>query len=85
MKDPTEKFRRGLVADINSNPRSREDLKALYGDVYDTDELRETFTVQRFLAPFVFVTRRSDGARGSVMFQHAPRLYYWFSVEERKK
>lgn len=44
--------------------------------VWTTDELREHFEVEGFMAPVVVVRRRSDGARGSLMFTHSPRFYF---------
>lgn len=43
---------------------------------WDTDELQRDFTVQSFLAPFVFVTRKADGVKGTLQFDHHPRRYY---------
>jgi hypothetical protein len=45
---------------------------------WNTKELGEDFIVEHFLAPYCFVTRKSDGAQGSVMFDHDPRRYYDF-------
>ncbi len=83
MADPTEEVRRLLVAEINGNPQDRESLERFYGagQVWDTAELTEAFTVEGFAAPFCFVTRKSDGKRGMIEFQHQPRFYYNF-VEE---
>lgn len=78
MSDPTEAIRREQVAEINANPGSREYLKAKHGEVWDTTELQEEFTVLSFLAPYVLVFRKSDGKKGTVLFQHSPRLYYGF-------
>ena len=30
------------------------------------------------MAPVVVVRRRSDGVKGSVLFQHSPRFYFSF-------
>ena len=79
MSDPTESIRREMVADINYDPGSRESLEARYGQVWDTNELREAFDVTGFMAPMVTVVRKSDNQRGSLMFQHNPRLYFDFS------
>lgn len=59
---------------------ARAKLEAQYGimNVYSTDEVRELFTVEGFSAPFVVVTRKSDGVRGSLEFTHSPRLYFNF-------
>lgn len=43
---------------------------------WDTNELRQDFEVVAFQAPFVVVVRKSDGQRGSLQFDHRPRLYY---------
>jgi hypothetical protein len=53
-------------------------LEAEHGQVWDTQELGRDFVVQGFMAPYVVVQRKSDGQRGSLMFQHAPRLYFAF-------
>lgn len=79
MSDPTESIRREMVADLNSNAGQREALEARYGQVWNTDELREAFDVHGFMAPMITVTRKSDGQRGSLMFQHNPRFYFDFS------
>lgn len=81
MSDSTEAVRRELVAQVNLVPGSREALEAQHGNVYDTSELQEEFQPLGFLAPFIIVRRRSDGVRGSLMFQNAPRFYYGFKPE----
>ena len=43
---------------------------------FTTEELREKFDVIGFSAPFVVVTRKSDGVKGSLEFTHLPRLYF---------
>lgn len=43
---------------------------------WTTAELTEEFTVQGFMAPFVVVTRKADGKRGTLMFKHSPRVYF---------
>ena len=78
MNDETEAIRRLQLAEINAQPGSREALEAEHGQVWDTRQLGEDFTVEGFLAPYVIVCRRSDGQRGSLMFQHDPRLYFSF-------
>jgi len=79
MIDETEAIRREMVATINAAPGSRPDLEAKHGQVWDTSQLQEDFQVIGFLAPLVVVRRRSDGVRGSLMFQNDPRFYYGFS------
>jgi hypothetical protein len=79
--DKTETIRRAMTTAINASPGSREDLEARFGDVYDTRQLQESFTVLSFLSPFCVVSRKSDGVRGSIMFQHDPRFYHSFKPE----
>ena len=80
MSDPTEPLRRTLVAHINSNAAERAALEERHGqgNVFDSDELREQFVVESFAAPFVVAVRKSDGVKGSLMFQHSPRFYWCF-------
>ena len=80
MGDPTEATRRALVSQINNNATVRQDLEERHGTVYDTEEMREHFEAIGFAAPFIVVRRRSDGAKGSLMFQHSPRLYWGFNA-----
>ena len=77
----TEAARRVLVGVINEEPKERAALEALYGQVWNTTELGEDFDVIGFLAPYVGVTRKSDGVRGSLLFQHWPRFYFHFLPE----
>jgi hypothetical protein len=77
--DPTEGARRELVAAINTNPNERAELEKEYGQVWDTAQLVADFEVESFLAPFCIARRRSDGVRGSMMFQHHPRYYFNWS------
>jgi len=81
--DKTEGIRRILVELINKNPKTLEEFKKEYGekDVWDTKELQRDFVVHSFLAPFVFVTRKSDGKDGIISFQHSPRVYFNFSED----
>ena len=78
MNDDTETIRRLQLAEINAQPGSREALEAEHGQVWDTQELGRDFTVDGFLAPYVVVGRKSDGQRGSLMFQHNPRFFFSF-------
>ena len=49
---------------------------------YNTTELQEEFKVISFLAPYVFVVRISDGKKGTLQFNHSPRIYYNFMETE---
>jgi hypothetical protein len=82
VTDPTETIRKELVAKINFQPGSREALEAEHGEVWDTNQLRETFEVLGFAAPLVVVRRRSDGQKGSLLFQASPRYYFAFDAHK---
>ena len=81
MPDETEQIRRSMVSEINANPGSREWLEEKHGQVWDTSELQQDFSVLGFMAPLVVVSRRSDNVRGSLMFQANPRFYFSFTPE----
>jgi hypothetical protein len=83
--DETEPIRRQMIQDINAVPDSREALEQEHGQVWDTEQLSRDFQVKGFLAPFVSVVRKSDGAVGAMMFQHSPRYYFRFAVDEKEK
>lgn len=83
MNDATETIRRERLAEINVVPGSREDLEAKYGQVWNTDELSEEFEAIGFMAPLIVVRRRSDGVKGSLEFQHSPRLYFNWQPHNR--
>jgi hypothetical protein len=76
MTDPTEPVRRARLTQINAEPGSREALEAQYGKVWNTEELAQEFEVIGFMAPLCVVKRKSDGVKGSLEFQHSPRLYF---------
>jgi hypothetical protein len=76
MSDPTEAVRRERLLEINLVPGSRQALEAEHGQVWDTDQLSEDFEAIGFMAPLIVVRRRADGAKGSLEFQHSPRLYF---------
>jgi len=77
--DPTEGIRREMVGQINSQEAGRAEMEAQHGQVWNTEEMTADFELQGFGAPFVVVTRKSDGHKGSLMFQHMPRFYYNFT------
>ena len=81
--DPTENIRRSMVEQINSDPSPKSALESDYGrdNVWTTDELSERFEVIGFMAPFAMVREKSTGKKGSVMFQHSPRLYFNFEAD----
>jgi hypothetical protein len=78
MSDPTESIRRQMVAELNAEPGSRQDLEARHGQVWNTSELQSEYEVIGFLAPMIVVRRLVDGVKGSLTFQHNPRFYFDF-------
>ena len=81
MSDPTETIRRLMVQQINSDAGDRERLEAEQGKVWDTQQLQADFEVLGFAAPLIVVRERSTGQKGSLFFQHSPRLYWGFSPD----
>lgn len=78
MTDPTEAARRALI------PEMPADLQAAIerGEpFYTTDEMREQFTVEGFMAPVVVVTRKADGQKGTLVFTSNPRYYFGFVAD----
>jgi hypothetical protein len=61
--------------------QTREIIEAKHGAAWDTKELQRDYTVHSFMAPFVTVTRKSDGVKGSMQFTHMPRFYFGFVAE----
>lgn len=82
MSDETEPLHRARLAEINAQPGSREALEAQYGKVWTTQELSQDFEVVGFMAPLVVVRRKTDGAKGSLEFQHNPRFYWGFVADK---
>jgi hypothetical protein len=83
MSDETEALRRQRLAEINSQPGSREALEGQHGQVWNTDELSRDFEVIGFMAPLVLVRRKGDGVKGSLEFQHNPRFYFNFKSDQK--
>jgi hypothetical protein len=80
--DPTEAPRRLRLAELNPGA-GRAELERRHGRVWSPTELAREFEVVGFMAPYAVVRRRSDGATGSLEFQHEPRFYFnWRKDEE---
>tara|TARA_R110000764_G_scaffold157658_3_gene245514 strand:- start:594 stop:977 length:384 start_codon:yes stop_codon:yes gene_type:complete len=56
----------------------REELEEQHGQVWNTKELQQDFTVQGFASPCVVVIRKSDKTKGTLEFIHQPRFYFDF-------
>lgn len=82
MHDETETLRRDRARELNTQPEiTRESLEAKHGQVWDTKQLGEEFSVTGFMAPLVVVRRKSDGKLGSLEFTHMPRFYFNFIAD----
>lgn len=79
MTDETEEVRRTMLA--LGQPYDELD-KVDVSERYDTQQMSELFIVHSFLAPFCFVTRKSDDKKGTLMFTHSPRFYFNFVPNE---
>ena len=81
--DVTEGPRRLMQAALNNEAAQavdpRVELAEKYGQLWDTTELQQEFTVEGFMAPLVVVRRKADGVQGTLMFSHRPRFYHSFS------
>ena len=82
MIDPTEEAIRALVAEINGQAAERAALQARYGQVWNSPELAKDFEVLEFAAPFAVVERKVDNRMGSLLFQHHPRYYFSFQMDQ---
>lgn len=76
MFDPTESARREMLA--TGQPAA--DLAVTDGPTWDTAAMQKDFEVLGFMAPFVVVRRRSDGQKGTLEFDHSPRIYFNFEA-----
>jgi hypothetical protein len=73
MTDNTESFRREMLE------TNQPHVDLAHADRrWTTAEMSAEFTVHGFLAPFVVVTRKADGVKGSMEFTHSPRFYFNF-------
>ena len=85
--DETESIRRTRLVEINGAVQShcqeaeRKRLEKQHGQIWDAAQLTEDFEVIGFAAPFVVVKRKADGRKGSLEFQHMPRLYFNFVLD----
>ena len=76
MFDDTESARRSMLA-TGQPARDLEQAPVRW----NTQELSRDFTVHGFMAPFVVVTRKADGVKGTLEFTHNPRWYFGFTAD----
>jgi hypothetical protein len=58
----------------------RVELETKYGlgNVWNTQEMQEKFSVKAFCAPYVDVMEKATRTTGSLEFTHSPRFYFGF-------
>jgi hypothetical protein len=76
--DARESNRCRLEEAINADPKTRAELEASAGPVWNHEEVEHEFDLCGFIPPFVFVIRKSDGMVGTLVFQRQPKLYWGF-------
>jgi len=68
--------------DMITSGQPAADLADDDGQKWTSTQLQEDFDVLGFLAPFVTVRRKRDGALGSLEFTHMPRVYFGFKADK---
>lgn len=63
---------------IKDYGRTPEEIEKITDEKLTTAEVQEKYIVHSFSAPFVVVTRKSDGVSGTLEFGHSPRVYFNF-------
>ena len=76
--DPTEAARRDILPDMPAELAARV---AAGEQVWTTEQMQADFEAIGFMAPFIVVRRRSDGAQGSLQFAHRPRFYFGWQAD----
>ena len=51
---------------------------------WNTEQIQNEYVIHNFLAPFVSVTRKCDGTKGTMMFTHHPRWYFNFVPNQKE-
>ena len=77
--DRTEATRRAMLPDMPAELAAR---LAAGEEVWSTAEMTSRYEVLGFLAPFVVVRRKSDDAKGTLMFAHSPRYYFGWKADQ---
>jgi hypothetical protein len=80
MVDPFKSLYQRIIK-LHSQPRTREELEAVYRQVWDEQQLAEDYELLGFTDERVDVRRKSDGALGSLSYQDKPRFYFSFIAD----
>jgi len=70
-----------LQQQLNARGADRATLEKEHGQVWDSMQMQGEFQPEAFLAPYMIATRRQDGKKGVLVFQHAPRFYWGWTPE----
>lgn len=76
LTEETAEERAKLEAEVNATPCTLEELQRKYGQVWTVEQVEAQFEIEAFCPPLACATRRADGVRGTLVYQHCPR-YYW--------
>ncbi|HQX49018.1 MAG TPA: hypothetical protein PLR25_03890, partial [Planctomycetaceae bacterium] len=74
--DETEHTNRSVCEQLKDEREWRVALEVIYGEVWDTSDLKRDFNVIGFLVPLVAVRRKDNGEEGTLEFLHHPRFYF---------
>jgi hypothetical protein len=58
--------------------RKRKRLEQIYCDVFGERDVESHFIIRYFMEDVVVVTRKIDGAKGTILFQRDAGLFYKF-------
>ncbi|HQZ69588.1 MAG TPA: hypothetical protein PLY87_31100 [Planctomycetaceae bacterium] len=83
LPDETEDTNCDVCEQLKDEHEWRVTLEAIYGEVWDTSELKRDFNVIGFLAPVVAVRRKDNQEEGTLEFLHHPRLYFGYRSSQR--
>ncbi len=74
--------RRKRRAKVEPESNSRQELQALHGQVWDTQQVAAEFVITAIIGNEVVVRRKSDNVVGKMRYQNEPRLYYGFEPQQ---
>lgn len=58
------------------------EIQNKYGQTWTTEQLQADFNVEGFCFGYVVARLKESGVRGSLSFQHRPRVYHsWVSYD----
>jgi hypothetical protein len=82
--DETEHTNRSVCEQLKDEREWRVALEVIYGEVWDTSDLKRDFNVIGFLVPLVAVRRKDNGEEGTLEFLHHPRFYFSYRSSTKR-